>query len=179
MTKFKQFLISAWEILEVLVVAIAAVWLIRSFLVQPFLISGASMEPNFSDGHYLLIDEVTYRFREPERGEIVVFRSPTDNSTFFIKRIIGLPGDHLVIQNGYVFINDRQLNEEYLNSNLKTFGDQDLVLGEREYFVLGDNRSFSFDSRNWGPLDRNHITGVVRLRLWPLNQVMAIEAPSY
>lgn len=179
MTKFKQFLLSTWEVLEVLVVAVVAVWLIRSFLVQPFLISGASMEPNFSDGHYLLIDEVTYRFREPERGEITVFRSPIDKSTFFVKRIIGLPGEHFVIQNGHVFINNQRLNEEYLNSSLNTFGDQDLVLGEREYFVLGDNRSFSFDSRNWGPLDRNSITGIVRLRLWPLNQVMAIEAPSY
>ncbi|KKU14682.1 signal peptidase I [Candidatus Wolfebacteria bacterium RIFCSPLOWO2_01_FULL_45_19] len=179
MVKFKQFLISAWEIVEVLVVAIVAVWLIRSFLIQPFLISGASMEPNFSDGHYLLVDQVTYKFREPQRGEIAVFRSPADSSIFFIKRLIGLPGESIVVKGGSVFINGEQLKEGYIASDLKTFGDQNLTLEENEYFVLGDNRAFSFDSRNWGPLGRERVIGVVRLRLWPLNQAMAIEAPAY
>jgi len=179
MLKLKHFLVSAWEVIEVLIISVVAVWLIRSFLIQPFLISGASMEPNFSDGHYLLIDEVTYKFREPHRGEVVVFRSPTDSSTFFIKRVVGLPGETLTIKNGSIFINGGQLKETYIGSGLKTFGDQEIVLGENELFVMGDNRSFSFDSRNWGPLKENRITGLVRLRLWPLNKVMAIEAPVY
>ena len=100
----KNFFVSAWEILEVVFVATATVFLIRTFLVQPFVVSGASMEPNFSEKDYLLIDEITYRFKEPERGEVVVFRYPLDESVFFIKRIIGIPGDQVISQGGRIRI---------------------------------------------------------------------------
>lgn len=179
MLKLRQSFAAFWEIFEVFVIAVAAVWLIRSFLVQPFLINGASMEPNFSDGHYLLIDELSYRLRSPERGEVVVFRSPTDDGTFFIKRIVAMPGERVTIKSGEVFINGKPLEEGYIAPGTRTFGDRDLTLESDQYFVLGDNRSYSFDSRNWGPLSRDRIIGVVRLRLWPLNQAMAIEKPSY
>jgi signal peptidase I len=179
MLKLRQFLGTFWEIFEVSIVAVVAVWLIRSFLVQPFLISGASMEPNFSDGHYLLIDELTYHFRSPERGEVIVFRSPVDDDTFFIKRVIGLPGERVVIKGGDIFINGTKLEEGYIASGVRTFGDREFTLSSNQYFVLGDNRSYSFDSRNWGPLTKDRIIGVVRLRLWPLNRVMAIEKPAY
>src|SRR3990167_8771458 len=98
----RQFFVSVLEVLEVALIAIAAVFFIRNFLVQPFLVSGSSMIPNFHDGDYLLVDELTYRFRTPERGEVAVFRYPNDESTYFIKRIIGLPNERIKIANGQV-----------------------------------------------------------------------------
>ena len=139
----KKLLLSLWEILEVALIAAVTVFLIRSFLVQPFLVSGASMEPNFSDGNYLLVDEITYRFRDPERGEVVIFRYPLDKSVFFIKRIIGIPGDKIEIKDGNVFVNDIQIEEDYLNGenkgNTKTYFSSfsEFLVPEDQYFLLG------------------------------------------
>ncbi len=156
---------------ETVAVAVIVVFVIRTFLIQPFLVSGASMEPNFSEGNYLLVDELTYRFRDPVREEVVVFRSPTGRD-YFIKRIIGMPGEEVVIQDGKVFVSGKLLEENYLYGE-KTPMDISLKLGPDQYFVLGDNRGHSFDSRSWGPLELGKIVGVVRLRLWPLNKVEA------
>lgn len=181
----RNFFVSFVEIFEVALIAVGAVFLIRSFLIQPFLVSGSSMVPNFSDGDYLLIDELTYRFREPRRGEVVVFRSPENFSTFFIKRIIGLPGEKVDIENGKIFIVEKNktekflLEESYILSNVLTKGGVGLGLGGEEYFLLGDNRSYSFDSRSWGPLRRENIIGLVRLRLWPVSDFQAFAAPAY
>ena len=167
---FKQFFLAIWEVLEVVLISAATVVVIRTFLVQPFLVSGASMEPNFSDGNYLLIDEITYKFREPQRGEVVVFRSPQDKATFFIKRIVALPGEKVNIRNNQVYINGEPFNEDYLALNIRTAGLVDAVLGKDEYLVLGDNRYNSFDSRSWGALKRDRIIGMARLRLFPFNE---------
>ena len=173
------------EILEIAAIAIVTVLLIRNFLVQPFLVNGASMEPNFSNNDYLLVDELAYRIREPERGEVVVFRYPGDESTFYIKRIIGLPGERLELKNGVLTIYNNEnlegivLNEQYLSPGLSTRGDSDVTLTDNEYFVLGDNRSYSFDSRSWGQLPEENLIGLVRLRLWPFTKVSAFGAPSY
>ena len=185
----RRFLVSLLEVVEVAVVALGAVFLIRSFLVQPFLVSGASMAPNFLNGDYLLVDQLTYYFREPGRGEVVVFRYPNDKSTYFIKRIIGLPGDRVEIENGKVRLYDSGhpdgtvLKEVYLPSRSLTAtrpgGQTEFTLEEGEYLVLGDNRSFSFDSRDWGILPGTDIVGLVRLRLWPLNGFTVFAAPSY
>lgn len=175
MRTLKRFLLSSWEVLEVVLISLATVFIIRTFLIQPFLVRGASMEPNFSDGNYLLIDEITYRFREPQRGEAIVFRYPQDRRTFFIKRIIGLPGERIIIKNNQIVIGGVSLEEDYLSPEIKTSGNIDVVLGPDEYFVLGDNRYNSFDSRNWGKLMRKEITGVVRLRLFPFNQFDVFE----
>jgi signal peptidase I len=182
----KAFIYAVWETVEVAVIAIVAVLIIRNFLVQPFLVNGASMEPNFHSNDYLLIDEVSYRFKEPMRGEVVVFRYPGDERYFYIKRIIGLPGEEIEIKDGKIsifneeFPNGFALNEDYLSAGARTSGrDLRIKVAEDEYFVLGDNRGFSFDSRSWGPLKRNEIIGIVRLRLWPLNKVMAFEKPAY
>jgi len=177
----KKFLASIWEILEIALIAIVAVFLIRSFLVQPFLVSGASMEPNFSDGNYLLIDEITYRFREPARGEVVVFRYPLDRSLFFIKRIIGMPNERVVSENGRIrILKDGQsvyIEENYLSAK---FSDNfEIALAEDQYFVLGDNRSHSFDSRNWGAITKDDIVGIVRIRILPVNDFGTFEAPKY
>ncbi len=180
--KLKNFFSSVWEIVEVALIAAVTVYLIRSFLVQPFLVSGASMEPNFSDGNYLLIDEITYRFREPQRGEVVVFRYPLDRSLFFIKRIIGMPGERVVSQNGRIKIfadeSGVSLDEEYL-SGAKPNDNFDIKLGDEQYFVLGDNRYHSFDSRNWGAVSRKDIVGLTRLRILPIRDFGLFEAPSY
>lgn len=176
----KSFLYSLWEIIEITLVAVVAVLIIRYFLVQPFLVNGASMEPNFSNGDYLLIDEIAYRFREPRRGEAIVFHYPRDKKFYYIKRIIGLPGEELEIKNGKVFIFNKEhpegfvLDENYLPLGLETVGKEGrVVLAENEYFAFGDNRDFSFDSRNWGAVKYDNIVGLVRLRLWPFNKVMA------
>lgn len=181
----KSFLYSIWEIIEVGLIALVAVVIIRNFLFQPFLVSGASMEPNFASGDYLLIDEITFRFQQPQRGEVIVFRYPVDKSTYYIKRIIGLPGEKIKINSGQITIFNNEyldgftLGEGYLPPNFKTNGQDEFTLKNSEYFVLGDNRSSSFDSRSWGPLAQADIIGLVRLRLWPFNKVMAFEKPAY
>jgi signal peptidase I len=143
------------------------------------------MEPNFEDGDYLIIDELSYRFREPKRGEVLVFKNPKNPHQRFIKRIIGLPGEKILIENGKITIfkgNESQvLNElSYLNSPW-TNGNLEISLGENEYFVLGDNRNYSFDSRYFGPLPKKYIVGRVLLRLWPPTSLakIKIETPTY
>lgn len=177
----KHFLLAFWEVAEVILIAVVTVFFVRTFLMQPFLVSGASMEPNFSTGNYLLIDEVTYRLRAPERGEVVVFRYPNDPSVYYIKRIIGLPGDRVIVKDGNVEIINKEnpegfkIDETYLDQNLKTLGDIDSTLSNGDYFVMGDNRSFSYDSRSWGALPKDNIIGIVRLRLFPFNSVEAFN----
>ena len=183
--EMRQFFSSILEIVEITAVALAAVFLIRSYIVQPFLVSGSSMVPNFSDGDYLLIDEVTYRFRAPERGEVVVFRYPKNESVYFIKRIIGLPGEKVEVKNNKVtvFNNTNEdglvLDERYLPENLATLGNAEFTVPADSYFVLGDNRDYSFDSRNWGTLPRADVIGLVQFRLWPPASMKVFAAPSY
>jgi len=177
----KYFLLAFWEVAEVILIAVVTVFFVRTFLMQPFLVSGASMEPNFSTGNYLLIDEVTYRLRAPERGEVVVFKYPNDPSVYYIKRIIGLPGERVIVKNGEVEIINKEypegfkVDEIYLDTSLKTLGDIDSVLGKNDYFVMGDNRGFSYDSRSWGTLPEDNIVGIVRLRLFPINSIEAFN----
>lgn len=179
----KKFFSFVWEIIKIVIIALAIVIPIRYFLFQPFLVKGQSMEPNFEDGDYLIVDEISYRLRDPQRGEVIVFKSPQDLSQRFIKRIIGLPGETIEIKNGKVKIfQDNQsqiLDEKYLSSSVYTSGDIRVVLGENEYFVLGDNRDFSFDSRRFGPLSAKKIIGRVFLRAWPFATFSKIEVPSY
>ncbi|MBI2623605.1 MAG: signal peptidase I [Candidatus Liptonbacteria bacterium] len=181
----RKFLVSLLEVFEIAFVAVGSVFLVRTFLVQPFVVSGSSMAPAFESGDYLLIDELTYRFRAPERGEVVVFRYQNNQSTYFIKRIIGLPGERVRIKDSRIEVASEgaaepiALKESYLPSGVVTGGNTEYSLGEGEYFVLGDNRSFSFDSRNWGLLTRSNIIGIARMRLWPLPQLTAFAAPQY
>ncbi|MDP3881247.1 MAG: signal peptidase I [bacterium] len=181
----KTFFANIWEIAEVVIIALVTVFFIRSFIAQPFLVSGASMEPTFDNGNYLLIDEATYYFRKPQRGEVTVFKYPGDPSSFFIKRIIALPGERVVIENGQVQIAPdssaplQAIDEDYIDSSVFTSGVADITLGENEYFVLGDNRSNSFDSRNWGALNEDDIVGLVRLKIFPFSEFGTIQAPSY
>ncbi len=179
--KLKNFLLSAWEIVEVVFIATATVFLIRTFLVQPFVVSGASMEPTLSEGNYLLIDEITYRFRDPKRGEMIVFRYPLDPKVFFIKRIIGMPEEEVFSQKGKIKImkdgSEIPIEEGYLTPGSLVSESFSVLLGADQYFVLGDNRSHSFDSKNWGAVDRDDIVGLARLRIFPLSRVDLFEAP--
>lgn len=168
--------------------ALGAVYLIRAFLIQPFLVSGQSMAPNFGSGDYLLVDQITYRLREPRRGEVIVFRYPQNESTYFIKRVIGLPGERVEIKNGKITVVNGEhpggfvLNESYLPRGTVTSsraGEETFVLGEGEYLALGDNRQFSFDSREWGILPAENIIGLVRFRLLPPARLTAFAAPAY
>ncbi len=181
----RKFLASLLEIFEVAVIAVVAVFIVRTFLVQPFLVSGSSMSPNFSNGDYVLVDELTYRLRSPERGEVVVFHDPQDYATYFIKRVIGLPGERVAIKSDAITVYNRaypqglKLDESYLPSGTETSGTYDYALSSSTYLLLGDNRSFSYDSRSWGPLPTQNIVGLVRVRLWPLNELTAFAAPQY
>jgi len=185
----RRFFLSALEILEVSLVALGAVFLIRTFLIQPFLVSGASMVPNFANGDYLLVDELSYYFRTPLRGEVIVFRYPGNESTYFIKRVIGLPGDRVVLRENKIVIYNsenptgQELSEPYLppraTTSPRTNRQTEFSVSPGQYLVLGDNRAFSFDSRDWGLLDQKDIVGVVRLRLWPLSGLTVFAAPEY
>ena len=181
----RKFFASLLEVLEVAVIAVAAVFIVRTFLVQPFLVSGTSMYPTFSNGDYVLTDELTYRIRPPERGEVVVFHDVSDPSTYLIKRIIGLPGERLVINNNTVTIYNKQdpngfaLDESYLPGGTVTAGNEDITLSSSSYFMMGDNRAVSYDSRSWGPLSASNIVGLVRFRLWPLSAMQVFSAPHY
>ena len=180
MKVLSSFLLFVWEILKIVIIALVIVIPIRYFLFQPFIVKGQSMEPNFEDSNYLIVDELSYRFRDPQRGEVVVFRYPRNVSQRFIKRIIGLPGEKIEIKAGVVMVNGKILDEsEYFPSGVQTLGNIQISLDENEYFVLGDNRISSFDSRQWGTLPRKNIIGRVYFRAWPITDLTKIEVPSY
>jgi len=192
----RKFFSSLLEVLEVAVIAVVAVFIVRTFLVQPFLVSGSSMSPNFSNGDYVLVDELTYHLRAPSRGDVVVFHDPQDYSTYFIKRVIGLPGETVAVGNNKIVVTNTAypkgltLDESYLpagtpvaaeNCDGGTLADSvcTYAIASSTYLMLGDNREFSFDSRDWGPLPSKNIVGLVRVRLWPLNSITAFAAPNY
>lgn len=174
-----------FELIQVLAISLVIIIPIRYFLIQPFYVRGASMEPNFFDHEYLIIDEISYRFKEPIRGDIVVFKYPRDPSQYFIKRVIGLPGDTVEIVDGKVKI----YNKEHANGFLldeRSYLDQDrtvpnrtVTLKDNEYFLMGDNRAASLDSRIFGPVDRSYIVGKVLLRGYPIDRWKVFSPPSY
>ena len=180
-----ELLAFVWETIKVVVISLAIILPIRYYLVQPFFVKGASMEPSFEDGDYLLIDEISYRFSEPARGDVIVFRYPEDRSQFFIKRIIGLPSETIEVKNNKVIIYNAEstdgftLVEDYLDTNQETHGNLLMRLDNNEYFVLGDNRLASSDSRRWGPVNKTLITGKAFLRAWPFNKFDKIQKVMY
>lgn len=164
------------EILKFTIIALAIVVPLRMFIAQPFVVSGESMVPTFEHGDYLIIDEISYRIHDPKRGDVVVFRYPLQPDRFFIKRAIGLPGETVLIQNNTITIINEEhpqgfiLEEEYLEG-MRTEGNVRTELGMDEYFVMGDNRSASSDSRFWGALPKSFIVGRALVRLLPLEHI--------
>jgi len=183
--KIKQALFFAFEILQVAVIALAIVVPIRYFIFQPFIVKGESMEPNFQNGDYLIVDEISYRFRDPQRGEVIVFHYPNDPSQRFIKRIIGLPNETIEINNNKIIITKPDNTQATLDETSYLFISQSLGANEiiklppNQYFVMGDNREHSFDSRKWGVLEIDKVIGRVILRAWPITSLTAIAAPNY
>ena len=171
-----SFLKEAWETIRFIIIALIIVIPIRLFIAQPFIVSGASMDPTFADGQYLIVDEISYRFNEPARGDVVIFKYPKDPKKYFIKRIIGLPGENVVInEKGEVSAQQKgsdtiiSLKEPYVHfpKNEPSLR----ALGDDEYFVMGDNREGSYDSRMWGPVKRSLLIGKALVRLFPVTQV--------
>jgi len=182
----KKSIYFVWDLIKVVCISLAIIIPVRYFLVQPFYVKGQSMEPNFHDDEYLIIDELSYRFHAIERGDIVVFRYPKEPTQFFIKRVIGLPGEKVEVKDGYVFIYDKNndkkslLDEnQYLGDEAKTSGDRMWVLGDEEYYVMGDNRDHSLDSRIFGPVPKDLIVGRVWLRGWPVNRLEVFKGIEY
>lgn len=181
---FKNTLLFFWEILKIVALALVIVVPIRYFVFQPFIVKGISMEPNFHNGDYLIVDEFSYYFKSPQRGEVIVFHYPKNPSEKFIKRVIGLPEEKIEFKNEKIIITNQSgkeivLNEsDYLNSS-DYLGKKEFVLGKENYFVMGDNRLHSFDSRNWGTLSKDYIIGKVAFRAFPPTAMAYFPAPSY
>jgi signal peptidase I len=173
------------EVLKVAIISLAIIIPVRYFLIQPFVVKGSSMEPNFSSGDYLIIDEISYRFIEPQRGDVIVFKYPKNPSQHYIKRIIGLPGEKILISEGNIVVYNSEhpggfeVKEPYLSNDVRTPGEVNITLGGDEFFVLGDNRTASSDSRVWGGLNLNEIVGRAWIRGWPADEIGVIKAPIY
>ena len=174
-----------WDLVKILIISLIIILPIRYFLAQPFIVSGSSMEPTFHSGEYLIIDELSYHLHTPSRGDVIVFKYPKDTSQYYIKRVIGLPGEEVRVADGHVTIINSQypqglvLNEPYLISNNITFINTDITLGSDEYFVLGDNRPNSSDSRFWGPVPTQDIVGKVAIRAFPFQSFTNFESIHY
>lgn len=173
-----------WDLVKIIVISLAIILPIRYYLIQPFVVKGSSMEPNFSDGDYLIINEIGYRFEDPKRGDVIVFKYPKDLSQYYIKRIIGLPGETIEVKEGKVKISSDnynetiELKEPYLTAGL-TPGNTKVSLKSDEYFALGDNRFASSDSRVWGVLPRKDIIGKTWLRGLPIAKAQVFRGFEY
>jgi len=171
----ESFLKSLSEWVKVIVIALVIALPIRWFVAEPFIVNGASMDPTFATGQFLIVDRLSYDFSAPKRGDVIVFEYPNDPSTYYIKRIIGLPGETVNIKNGKITIVNKEnptglvLNEPYLAADHLSYDTSSTVLDGTHYFVMGDNRAQSSDSRYWGPLDRHFIIGQPLVRLFPVS----------
>jgi signal peptidase I len=162
-----------WDALRFGIILLAVIIPFRMFIAQPFIVHGASMDDTFHQSDYLIVDQLSYLLRDPVRGEVIVFKNPQNESQYFIKRIIGLPGEKVTVHNGEVSITTGSttinLAQPYIGSESPR--DAYEQLGDDEYFVMGDNRAVSWDSRYWGGLKRDEIRGRALLRLFPFNQI--------
>lgn len=179
------------DIVETVVVALSIFLVIYLFFMQPHQVSGQSMEPTFLDGEYVLTDKVSYQTGEPQRGDVVVFHAPEASGCpegtgcDFIKRVMALPGDTISVHDNALYINGRPLPEPYIppenvtKAGAFTEGGREVLLGENEYMVIGDNRPFSSDSRVWGPIGKEEIVGRAFFRYWPVDKMGIIPRVSY
>ncbi len=179
------------ETLKVVIISLAIILPIRYFLVQPFYVRGASMEPTFNDFEYLLIDEISYRLDSPQRGDVIVFKYPLDTRQYFIKRVIGLPGETIDVLDGHITIKPKGpgapiiLTEDYLPQGLMTDCLEQfhcklpITLKDNQYFGMGDNRTASLDSRYFGVIPRSDIVGRAWVRLWPFSHFRVFKEITY
>jgi len=173
------------EFIQTLVVFAAIGTAVYLFIAQPHKVSGSSMYPNFKNNDYIITNKIGYDFEKPQRGQVIVFKNPRDLSQDFIKRIIGLPGEKVKVQDGHVYINDQMLPEPYLPKDLTTMSGafaqegQEIDVPADNYFVMGDNRPASSDSREWGFVTRQEIIGQAFFRYWPENEIGVIHPAHY
>lgn len=181
----RNFFSFAFDLIKIVTISLAIIMPVRYFLIQPFYVQGSSMEPNFHTSEYLIVNEIGYRFSDLERGDVIVFKYPVNPQEYFIKRIVALPGESIEFRDGDVYIyNDAFkdgviLDEEYLPEDRETYsnGRNEIVkLTDDEYFVLGDNRNSSKDSRVFGPVKKRLVIGSVLLRAWPFE---LFDTPIY
>lgn len=181
----KESLLAIYEIIKTVVFVLITAFIIRSFLFQPFVVEGNSMEPNMHNNQYLIVDKLSYHLANPKRGDVVVFAAPDVIGADYIKRIIGLPGETVKITGNNIYIDDKVLDEEYLPGDFKTYvvNDQNMTLekklGSNEYFVMGDNREHSHDSRNIGAIVKKNIVGRAWLSLYPFNSIGKVFVPNF
>lgn len=177
--------IAILEALQPIVMAFGIFMIVYFFLFQPHKVDGSSMYPNFHDKEFILTDKITYRRTEPQRGDVIVFHAPSPFDSDFIKRIIGLPEEIIIIKDGEIYINNQKLHEPYLPSsyvtNEKSFLRDGVpyIIPNGFYIVMGDNREYSSDSREWGPISKNAIVGKAWIRYWPLDRIGVIKHQSY
>lgn len=162
------------EILET-VLLVAAIYALVNLATARFIVDGASMQPNFATGQFLIVSRVNYLFSEPEYGDIIVFHEPRREEDDYIKRVIGLPGDTIEIREAQVYVNGGLIDEPYINNTKTCFGDCAWTLTGDEYFVMGDNRQHSSDSRAFGPVERRLIVGEALVRYWPPSKWGIVE----
>lgn len=179
------------DVIETVVVALSIFLVIYLFFVQPHQVKGQSMEPTFETGDYLLTDKVSYQTGRPQRGDIVIFHAPEaagcveGTGCDFIKRVVAVPGDTLVVKEGSLYINGYRLQEPYLSSDTFTEpgdftrGEREVLIGAQEYFLVGDNRPHSHDSRAFGPVPLDNIVGRVFLRYLPVDKMGVIKRVQY
>jgi signal peptidase I len=154
------------EMVETIVFTLLIYVLIRTFLFENYRVVGHSMMPTLQDNQFLVVNKLGYRLHEPQRGDIIVFRDPRDSERKLIKRVIGLPGETVEVQNGQVFVDGQPLDEPYIEA-LGRYSEPSLTLAEGYYYVLGDNRNNSSDSHNWGTLPGTKIVGKAWISYWP------------
>lgn len=179
----KQIFQGIFEILKTLAIVFIIAFLIKTYLVQTFIVDGQSMETNFHNGEYLLVDKLSYRLSTPKRGDVIVFIPPDDMTKDYIKRVIGLPGDFVKVTADAVYINNKQIDEQYLSSHTNSNNGQNdtytIKLGQDQYFVMGDNRLNSKDSRSIGPIHRNDIIGRTFIVVFPFYDFGLVHHQSY
>jgi len=175
------------DLLQTFVLAGALFVVIYAFLFRPYQVNGQSMYPNFENGEYVLTNIISFRLnKQLPRGTVIVFQAPPDREKDYIKRIIGLPGDKILIKNGSVYVNGELLDESaYLPDDFKTYGqrflpdDKEITVPQNHYFVLGDNRDFSSDSRDWGFVSFDKVIGISMLVYWPPQRTRIVKSPVY
>lgn len=164
------------DVVETVLLAIV-IYAVVNFLTARYIVIGYSMEPTLHSGEYLIVEKISYRFAEPQRGDIIVFDYPLHSEDDYVKRIIGLPGDRITVSDGVVYVNDFLLEETYTLTD--TPGEQTWVVAENSYFVMGDNRRGSSDSRSWGVLERKYIIGKVWMVYWPISEIGLVRHFRY
>jgi signal peptidase I len=172
------------DMLQTILLAASIFLVIYIFLFRPFEVSGDSMHPTFKNHEYVLTNLISLRFGDPTHGDVIVFVAPADNEKDFIKRVIGVPGDIVMVKDGFVYVNGKKLDESvYLKPDVRTYGgsflkdDMSVTVPEGQYLVMGDNRAFSSDSREWGYVKRSAIIGKSMFVYWPLNQMRIVHNP--